>query len=106
MCLESGAIHSFALVRQRLGQRDADASLLKAVQTAIRGVFGGNLELCCWALGDAFVGDAFVCLEVLEELQGMEQQRRGTFRRLEAELDVIGKAVWSVYRAYGRSLVR
>ena len=26
--------------------------------------FCGNLELCSWALSDAFVGDSFVCIEV------------------------------------------
>eukprot|EP00913_Durusdinium_trenchii_P005724 g5340.t1 len=99
MCLESGAIHSFALVRQRVASKRGaesgdlqDATLSKAVQSAIRGVFSGNLELCSWALSDAFVGDTFVCIEVLEELQSLEQQRRGTFRRLDADFDVISKA--------------
>lgn len=107
MCLESGAIHSFALVRQRVASKRGaesgdlqDATLSKAVQSAIRGVFSGNLELCSWALSDAFVGDTFVCIEVLEELQSLEQQRRGTFRRLDADFDVISKvmSLWAFHQ--------
>lgn len=108
MCLESGAIHSFALVRQRLASKRGpeaqgdlqDVTLAKAVQSAIRSTFCGNLELCSWALSDAFVGDTFVCIEVLDELQSLEQQRRGTFRRLEAEFDVISKvmSLWAFHQ--------
>lgn len=107
MCLESGAIHSFALVRQRLASKRGgesgdlqEVTLAKAVQSAIRSVFCGNLELCSWALSDAFVGDSFVCIEVLDELQSLELQRRGTFRRLEADFDVISKvmSLWAFHQ--------
>lgn len=107
MCLESGAIHSFALVRQRLAEKKRgesgdlqEVTLAKAVQSAIRSVFCGNLELCSWALSDAFVGDSFVCIEVLEELQSLELQRRGTFRRLEADFDIISKvmSLWAFHQ--------
>lgn len=75
-------------------------TLAKAVQSAIRSVFCGNLELCSWALSDAFVGDSFVCIEVLDELQSLELQRRGTFRRLEADFDVISKvmSLWAFHQ--------
>lgn len=103
-CLDSGAIHSFALARQRVvakkGGEQLDPTLAKAVQSAIRMVFSNNLELCSFALGDSFVGDTFVCLEVLDELQSLEQQRRGTFRRLESEFDVVGKvlSLWAFHQ--------
>ncbi|CAE7469055.1 HCc2 [Symbiodinium sp. CCMP2456] len=85
-CLDSGAIHSFALARQRVvakkGGEQLDPTLAKAVQSAIRMVFSNNLELCSFALGDSFVGDTFVCLEVLDELQSLEQQRRESNRKV------------------------
>ena len=137
--------------------------------------FSNNLELCSWALSDAFVGDSFVCIEavsgkggrgfsnetrflqgfyyvflfififsfrllfmfvlviskefyglygpevlreqrkssgqVLEELQSLEQQRRGTFRRLDGEFDIIGKAgrrrgAWGVKEKLYESVLR
>ncbi|CAE7354767.1 HCc2 [Symbiodinium natans] len=38
--------------------------------------------------------------EVLDELQSLEQQRRGTFRRLESEFDVVGKvlSLWAFHQ--------
>ncbi|CAE8647561.1 unnamed protein product, partial [Polarella glacialis] len=52
------------------------------------------------ALDDTFVSDSFVCLEVLDELSGLEQQRRGAFRALDADFGFVGKALglWAFHQ--------
>jgi len=105
VCLESGAIHSLALAYQRCagtsGRADAtEAPLPKAIHAAVRGVFADNLELCVRAVDDTFVSDEFVCLEVLDELRGMEKKQRGTFRALDSDWGITGKALglWAFHQ--------
>jgi len=99
--LESGAVHSLALAYHRCaglgksGDASGETGLAKAVRAAVRSVFAQNPELCVRAMHDTFIGDEFVCLEVLEELRGMEKKRRGTFLILDAEHGLIEKALGS-----------
>eukprot|EP00931_Biecheleriopsis_adriatica_P073309 TRINITY_DN4761_c0_g1_i1.p1 TRINITY_DN4761_c0_g1~~TRINITY_DN4761_c0_g1_i1.p1 ORF type:complete len:831 (+),score=212.00 TRINITY_DN4761_c0_g1_i1:86-2578(+) len=103
-CLDSGAVHSLTLARARIAEKKGgdlqETPLGKAVQAAVRGVFANNLELCARALGDQFISDTFVCVEVLDELEALEKQRRGTFRSLDATHGIIGKAMalWTFHQ--------
>lgn len=104
--LESGAIHALAMVYHRSsptaggGGVATEAALPKAIHAAVRGAFADNLELCVKAIEDTFVGDEFICLEVLEELRGMEQKQRGTFRSLDSDWGITGKALglWNFHQ--------
>lgn len=105
-CLESGTIHGLALAYRRCATGAApgfapptrvgdaaDAPLPKAVRAAVRWAFTQNLEICVRAMEDTFVDDAFICLEVLEELKGAEKKQRGTFLALDSDHGIIGKAL-------------
>lgn len=109
-CLDGGAIHSFSLAGQRLAEKKGgypkgggssqDAQFTKAVQAAVRRMFADNLELCSQALGDTFVSEPTICLEVIEELLGQESQKRGTFRALDEQFDILSKAMnlWAFHQ--------
>eukprot|EP00930_Biecheleria_cincta_P013877 TRINITY_DN12164_c0_g2_i1.p1 TRINITY_DN12164_c0_g2~~TRINITY_DN12164_c0_g2_i1.p1 ORF type:complete len:846 (-),score=210.69 TRINITY_DN12164_c0_g2_i1:28-2565(-) len=108
-CLEGGAIHSFSLAGQRLaekkggypkGSNSQDAQFGKAVRAAVRRMFADNMELCCQALGDTFVSEPTICLEVIDELLGQEAQKRGTFRALDEHFEILGKAMnlWAFHQ--------
>jgi len=77
-----------------------EAELPKSIRFALRCVFAQNLELCVRAMDDTFVGDEFVCLEVLGELREMEKKQRGTFRALDEQWGIIGKALglWTFHQ--------
>lgn len=100
VCLDSGAIHSLAFAYHRSIGVGAEAALPKALRSAVRGIFADNLELCIRAVEDVFVSDEFVCLEVLDELQGMEKKKRGTFRTLDADFGIVGKVLglWAFHQ--------
>lgn len=107
-CLDGGAIHSFSLAGQRLAEKKGgyptgggqNAQFTKAVQAAVRRMFADNLELCSQALGDTFVSEPTICLEVIEELLGQESQKRGTFRALDEQFDILSKAMnlWAFHQ--------
>mmetsp|Transcript_123612 Transcript_123612/g.357533 ORF Transcript_123612/g.357533 Transcript_123612/m.357533 type:complete len:857 (-) Transcript_123612:81-2651(-) len=106
-CLNLGAVHALSLTYLRwkrgaggVAKPDMEAALPKAIQVAVRGVFTDNLELCVKAVDDIFVSDEFVCLEVLDQLRGMERRRRGTFRDLDKDHGIIGKALllWNFHQ--------
>jgi len=99
-CLSSGAVHALALAYQRWKRSPAgsaaatsEAAFPKGIHVAVRGVFADNLELCVKAVEDTFVSDEFVCLEVLDQLRTMERRRRGTFRDLDKDHGIVGKAL-------------
>lgn len=96
-CLSSGAVHALALAylrwKRSAAKPDSEAAIPKAIHVAVRGVFADNLELCVKAVDDTFVSDEFVCLEVLDQLRGMEKRRRGTYRELDKDHGIVGKAL-------------
>jgi hypothetical protein len=99
-CLESGAMHSLVLAFHRYSGNGQNDTLGKGFCTALQCIFAENPELCVEAMGDAFVNDEFVCLEVLSELKTMEKKRRGIFRELDEKWDVIGKGLvlWAFHQ--------
>lgn len=101
--LESGAMHSLALAYHRCvttSPNGGEAPLAKAIRSAVRNLFADNLELCIRAVDETFVSDEFVCLQVLEELTGMEKKKRGTWRILDSDYGFIGKALalWAFHQ--------
>eukprot|EP00927_Polykrikos_kofoidii_P042627 TRINITY_DN3665_c0_g1_i1.p1 TRINITY_DN3665_c0_g1~~TRINITY_DN3665_c0_g1_i1.p1 ORF type:complete len:938 (-),score=200.65 TRINITY_DN3665_c0_g1_i1:99-2912(-) len=106
-CLETGAVHALALAFHQhhcvggvggnmVGDQSVPATespLRKAVRAAVRCVFSQNLELCIRALDDTFVTEEFVCVEVLDELRGVEKKQRGNFLILDSEWGLSGKAL-------------
>jgi len=103
VCLDSGAAHSLAFAYHRCASTSAagrEAPVPKAIRAAVRGVFADNLELCVRAVDEVFASDEFVCLEILDELQGMEKKKRGTLRTLDSDFGFVGKALglWAFHQ--------
>lgn len=103
-CLESHAVHNLALAYHRCRggsvRCEPETALPKAIHMAVRGVFTDNMEICVKAMSDTFVSDGFICLEVLDELRGMEKKQRGAFRALDSEWGILGKALdlWNFHQ--------
>jgi hypothetical protein len=97
-CLDGGAAHSLVLSMQRCGNSQGDA--VPKFQAAILFIFAENPELCVRAIGDEFVTDEFVCLEVLGELSKWEMKQRRSFRTLDEKWGIVEKALdlWTAHQ--------
>jgi len=98
-CLDSGAVHSLVLAFHRCTGNSQSESMLTAFRSALKGIFKENPELCVQAMGDAFVSDEFVCLEVLSELRSMTKDQ-AFCRTLDKKWGVVEKALglWAFHQ--------